>query len=802
MLTFLEPLTESVSDDTAMTQPKNYSDIKPKLYLLGIAARVKDENESEKSKEKAQSAYQMCRRHRGETPNDNFGYWRANRWCEHPSYANLHSIPIFQSLIKGAFGSYVQAEFRLDVKANANNWRGRAVEKISKGIYEILNERQWTETAKEAMFYANILKNNAFFISRFDKSKGADILPVPEYEQITYEHGGMGICTECYAAGDFTASKDGQEGGEERQGEEQDRCPECGGTALSVIDEPQRIRDQIVKAFAAKKSGESEMVVADGFDVSVWGEKAAFADIKSCDGVEWRYFAQKAELKRLYPHLELKDRPDWSYQTRLKTALKRFEAGEAYPSTEFDRTNYEVRQIWLDLICYEDYEAAPEDFYLGKECILKRGESFKERYPDGMVMGVVNREIAFIDGENKNKRVSASLWLADGLSFEGVGAKAGLSIQRTVNVLNNVAIEGETRSLKGAIIYDPMAIDGAHLEGANTNIPLRTDFTSNGQSLSNFVLPLNVSGLSSETISYMGSQMDTMQKIMGIPDVTLGEDTSADKTARGLALRARSAGSLLIPATQSAARAKELWLSHQLDIIQKYYAPEALREFSTRYGEEWQEDEIQAFFEADLDRTISIYYVPGTEVPESRFDKQARLRQDIAAGFVQMTPALAAKLAEESGYSEISGGEYETNLKLAEKRFTYVKELIEPQAAQIDEMFEAYARRLTDKTTGLPATDETGNPLPNPAVMQFADLPELQLYKQAENHRQMTEYWTQKLRELAASQNNRSKVLIRICEIMAARHNQAIFELGMKAQTLTGLQQLPNAVGREVITDN
>lgn len=202
MLTFIEPIKKE--DYSPAGETVELSDMTPKEFLLGIAKRLEKENESERAREQAQTIYQMCRRHRGETPADLFGYWRDGIWCESPDYAFLHGTNVFQMLVRGAEANYNQIDIRLDVKANRNNPQTRSAVKIARRIYEILKERQWTETARQSEFYAKILKLNAFYISRFDKSKGALAVSQPQYEPVAYEEGGSFVCPECYATGNYS----------------------------------------------------------------------------------------------------------------------------------------------------------------------------------------------------------------------------------------------------------------------------------------------------------------------------------------------------------------------------------------------------------------------------------------------------------------------------------------------------------------------------------------------------------------------------------------------------------------------
>lgn len=780
MLNFLQ--SEPTESEYVPNVPK-YSDLTPKEFFLGIAKRLKTENESTRSKTNAQYIIQMCRRHRNMTPADKFGYWKNNVWAETAGFASLHAVPIFQQLIVGAESNFAQAEIRLDITAKSNKYKG--VEKVAKDIYDALEPRQWTEISRQSAFYNAILMLNAFYISRLNKDGGENV-SVPQFNDIKYEMGGMAICSECYSPTDLGSNTE-------------QTCPQCGSDHLSIIDEPETRDDQVVAGFNQNKSGEPEMIMADGLDVSV-DPNGSPADVKSCGWIEWRQQAQKEELKRLYPHLKLEGMPVWSYQTKLKKALKRYEGGEAGVSTESDKTEFELRTIWLDVTEYEG-QIAPADLKIGEKVVIKRGDKLGEKWPKGLVLGLIDQEIAFIDTESKNKRIKSSLWISDGISFEGLGARAGLDVQRKINQLENVAMEGETRSLKGSLLYNPEVFDGHHLEGANTNIPSKQDFAQGERPLSNYAVPLQVEGLSPETLAYMASQKQTMQEIMGIPDVVLGQDTSTDKTFGGQALRSRNALGLLTPKTQSTARAKEGWIIDQLDIIQTYFSPEALRNFGLRYGAEWQDDEIRDFLEADLDEAITANYIPGTEVPESRFEKGMRLRADVAAGFIPLTPELKQKFARESNHDGIDVDNYDSNRKLAEKRFNFLKTTIEQ--GQLDEMFIRYEEAMIDPTTGMRAADQTGVPVPNPLAQQLLNAPDLTIYKFEEDGSQMVSFWSEKVRDIAGSTSTQSPMLLAMCSAMVQKHNQAIFEVGMTKGTQEGAvmaaTQAPAAIGQQML---
>lgn len=760
-----------------MMNPDKVSEMPLDRYLLNIDKLVKTEQESQESKIRAQTIIQMCRRFRGTTPSDLFGFWSNGVWADSPKFSALHGTNVFQALIQGAAAGYLQANLSLDVSAKSNNFQNRSVEKIARSIYEVLNRNQWTDGTEKDVFYASILKLNAFVISRFNKA-GGPMIKSPAFDPISFEQGGQWVCPNCYTSGSGTAQE----------------CLACG-SPISSLEDPSMMQDFTVPEFKDVPAGTVEIVVADGLDVTVDDRRGKSADITSCAWVQWRYLAAKAELKKLYPHLALKSKPEWSYNTRLKVALKKFKNGEASPESQFEKNNYEVKQTWLDLSEYEDY-VSPSDITVGN-CSLRANERLADKYPDGIVMGVVNNEVAFVDGENKNKRVKAAAWLTDPSSFYGLGARAGLPIQKKINQLDNMAMEGEARSMKGSIVYVPEAIDGAMLEGANTNIPLRPDFATGGQPLRNFMQPIEVSGLSGASLNFLSSQVETMQRVMGIPNVSLGEGDSNAQTASGQALIDRRATGLLVPAKKSEGQMKVGWLKDQLDLIQSFYSPEALLQFGARYGEEWLQDEVYAFFEANLDDAITIEIVEGSEVPETRFDKQQRLRNDVLAGLIPMTPALQSKLAQQSGYDGVDVNYFDSNHKLAQKRLAYVKEATSDP--QVEAAYQQMESMMIDPSTGQRAMDLQGNLIPNPILLQLIHTPQMAINKQAENHEQHFQFWAERTREFLSSGQQQPQVLIAVCDAMMTRHKQAAFEESTKAQALAGIMAAPPAAGNALM---
>src|SRR5258707_1345699 len=115
-------------------------------YLLELKKNL-TQNSSEQNENRIRNIVTMCRRFRGASPSDQFGYFggRGNSWLFSRAHNDLISTNLYQSLIRGAAANYLSTSVRLDVAAAQNTPRFRRIEKIARGIYRAFDQRDWDE---------------------------------------------------------------------------------------------------------------------------------------------------------------------------------------------------------------------------------------------------------------------------------------------------------------------------------------------------------------------------------------------------------------------------------------------------------------------------------------------------------------------------------------------------------------------------------------------------------------------------------------------------------------------------------
>ncbi len=779
-----------------MNKYQNKKQAEQSLTEFLLAFKQKVDNDNQRARRiRLQTMVAMCRRHRGATPSDLFGTFHPSYdiWLEHAYFGDLHGANVFQALIRGAEANYTQANVKLDIKATGNDFQNRACEKISKGIYEILNETHWTETVEQQLFYAMILKLNGFIISRFNPHKGKEKIKSPQFQEQPYETEGTYICPQCESYGDFT-SETGY------------KCQQCGNEdGLTLVNEPQQDVTDIFQGYSAEMdAGEIETIIGDGFDCDFDDSVAECSSFNKAQWFEYHYLCDKDELKRIWGHLEhLDNAPNWTLATRWKMALKRHSVMAVNPTSEMDKRLQEVREFYLESNLYADRGTEKADVKLGDKVIIKQGEDAKDIFPNGMLAIMIGEEVADVYDADFKRLIKHCVWLADPTSGHGLGAKAGLPIQKKINHLDNLNMEGIDRALRGAIVYDPQAINGTDLEGNNTNIPLRPDFALGDKQINQLFAPITTAGLSQDVVLFLQTQHDIMQKIMGVPDAAIGETDPNNVTATGQQLEAHKATGLLVPAKKSQARAMEGWLLDQLTLIKNHYTPERVKkEFGSRFGEDWLDDELEAFFTSDLDDAITISYVEGSEVPQTRAEKEAKLGAMMSAGFIPPTPSNINKLVSQSGLEGIDVGDYESNLKIAQRRWSLIQDAYKQNPEGYEMQFAQAEMMMTDPTTGQRMTDPMGNKIPNPLVSQLLSTPDLQVIPEAEDAVVQEDYWKGKTRELLGS-NNQSPLLLELSRSMILKHQQGGLQQAMVGNALTALSQAPaQQMGAEMQMNN
>lgn len=754
---------------------KKTSDKSPKEFFLDICKIFDKETNSRESKIRYEIIIQMCRKFRGATPSDLFGFWENGVWLDSPKFNKLHGTNVFQSLVRAAEAGYLQSRISLDIKALTNTIESKRIEEIARAIYEYL-ETEWTNLERQ-IFFASVLRLNAIAISYFDKTQGFDI-PIPVYVESQSVSGGTAVCVTCGYNESYIDEIPSQ-------------CPECGGQ-MEPFSEPEVTELSVVSGFTSEKSGKPCTIITDALDVTVDDSYGVSSDISKSSWVQYRRLVHKTKLKYLYPHLELNEKPKWSYPTMLKMGFKRYVNGTYYPKEDFEKELYEVKQCWIEPSLYADY-VSPVSEKIGNFTI-KQGESLVEKFPEGIMFVVVGKEIAEITGENKNRRIKSCVWLSDPSSFYGLGVRAGLQIQKKINQLDNIAMEGEARSMKGSLIYSPHAIDGSKLEGANTNIPLRPEFSTNGVPLNHFIREIEVSGLSQQSLMFLSSQVDTMQRVMGIPDVLLGEGDSRVKTATGQQLVAQRAMGLFIPPKKSEAEMKRGWFRDQLDLIQKYMSPVSLKRYGTMWGESWTEEDLEIFFQVNLDDILNISITNDSEIPETRAEKQAKLRNDIAAGFIPLTPQIQMKLIQQSGYDSLDVGDFYSNDRLAQYRYSKLLSI-----AANEEILSQFEIANSAMESGqIPSVNEAGQKMANPLVETVLQDKVFRVMDETEQHQQHISFWSAKARKHAASDAPEAQFLVAACEEMVVKHKLAAFNVSARESSLAGLSQAPVEAGSAV----
>lgn len=775
-----QPNPNPPQSNTQTGQPAEPSKLPLDKYLLSLKKNLTD-TYKDQAETRINNIVTSCRRYRGSSPSDLFGFFSGRGWATHKAHFELHSTNQFQSLITGASVSYLSAKIQLDVTATSQDPRSRSIEKISKGIYKTIDTRDWNEISEKQMFFGGVLQLNYIIESRFNKDCDDEKLKIPKFSQVPMTTGGQYVCK------NYQCNQNGPMSDIEQNG----ACPQCQ-SPVEVLSPPVTQPVDVHTGYDEIPAGATEMEVSGGWYWEVDPGNTECSNIKKARWVKKYQIVHVDELKRKYPHLKCEARTPFSYAMKWILAFERGKDNALGIEGKEDLEKREVQKFWFDKDMVEGYISP--SFYQVGNFQIQPGQKLTDVCPDGLVTAFTGEEICYIDNEDKRNTLTAGCWKDDPTSFTGLGVLSAIPIQKKINRLENILWEGLTRSMFGSVIYNPEAFENGKLEGNNRNIALKKGWPQN-QPIDYYFRELNISGFSPQVQEYLQLQFDLMQKIMGVPDAAIGEADTSNTTYGGQQLLANRATGLVIPAKKSQAKAKEDWLLQQLQLVQKYYAPERIVKMGGRFGEAWTEEDIQAFMSADLCNEIIIEYKEGSEVPQTRAEQEQKLGALYGLGVFQegnpTKPEILKELVDLSGVNvSIDFNGYDSNNKLAERRYEIMKEAIDsnPNADQIFMQMQAAA--------GI--NPQTGQPNPNPFIGQILANPTMQVGPDSENHQQMIDFWSRQMRNEKANIKT-SVAFVAGMQSMIWAHQNAATQAGMTQNAIAGVSQLPSTLGAKAV---
>jgi hypothetical protein len=486
------------------------------------------------------------------------------------------------------------------------------------------------------------------------------------------------------------------------------KCLNCGSEIFRDIDtsdEP----DTII-GYDDIPNGQNQWTVPNPVGIIVSMQASC---IEETPFLKWKQLILRSVLQEKFKGLDL---PSTGTSTELRYISNQQKATPAADNTivggettnNTDQTGRELellefQQIWLDYPLYCDIQF-DEDIPLGRGKTLKAGQKLGELYPDGIYYARCGDLVVDLWNEDKNRKWSSSPYSLRAGSMYGSGSHTALSDQEIINDIttlkmanawsNGVPMEFVDKNVITELSSDPTV----PTEFDGTQLPPGRDVIGGAYERAPAVsLSAEIYGIVDKSESSIQNKIGAMSGsgAGGLQDSQKWGDTAtAISIKRDLAVGRFSPDLELMADQLDREQAYQFLLNEQ-----EFFTPKQWEEVKGEYDDV----ALKTFIDADVRRDFIITVSPGSYMPKSDAQMQAKLN-----AYLQVFPLLAqsnnpellAYTAETFGIPEHLGG---WNSDRA-------------HAKKVIKRFEALAEMFVEQYGDLPTNDLSPVPDPSGAV--------------------------------------------------------------------------------------
>lgn len=729
---------------------------------------------------RTQVTISLHRRFRGASLSDRIGrfipggtgLWRGDMEGDLDG-VELKTVNIVKPGVKMALSALNSARVQINNEAANKQPRLRGAANVADGICQWLDENpeHWSDNLESR--YNELIQTGygAFIRTRHNPRKQSDYVETEEWEEQEEPTPGEYACT-CGASGTFES---------EDLEAEQVKCPHCGQQAevtkapeMAPVAKPGK-REQF-------NPGDLETTVSSCLEHRVDERNSQGGNLDRATWFEHHYLVTEDELAAEFPSFSFgAESADWSYPLKWKWAL---ETGDDvfsynYQSDEFRRRR-ERRDIYL---LPEEYafRIEPEDWQLldGKGKVIfevKRGDRLSEKLPHGFCFSLIGEILApYLREVDFRHEWSYGGFIPDAYSFWCQPLVELLQIQDDWNTLYTIDMQHRERNSLNQLMYYRDAFDFDDFN--HELVPSAEGWTlPDGRQMSHYFSQLNATPMT-EAVSGLQFLFQILPYVGGAPPEAIGADPpgkQGDNYSAQL-LRKQSMLGQLQPAGVSKAGCKVHAFRNHMRLAQQMWPEERFQYLRTRFGEEWKDDDVQAFLECNFDRDIITDYLEGTEIPTTLIDRIIKLESAIQRYIDAQMPPPEELLRQWFDLNNIDydAGRVEADERLADARYETIK-------GGLRELSGTLSDQPTVTMDPMTGQEVEG---PSPLVQAVMSHPQLRVLPK-EQHSVAIQFYVSRETALM-SQEMPDMNLIECLELMIKKHEMKGVEQG---QTETATQ--------------
>ena len=381
--------------------------------------------------------------------------------------------------------------------------------------------------------------------------------------------------------------------------------------------------------------------------------------------IKWKQLILRSVLQSKFPGMEFSSSTSSIELRYITDQQKATPAGMFTNGFEEGNTNttgrelelLEFQQIWLDYPVYCNVKF-DEDMPLARGKTLPKGKTLGEAYPNGFYFARVGDIVPDMWNEDKNRKWTSSPYGMRPGSMYGTGSAIALSQQELINDLKTLEMANAWSNGVPREFVDPAIIKEL---SADPQIPTNVDMSgADGDIIGRAYAQAAPQALSAEVYGLEDNAKSSMQNIIGAMSGQgaggLQDSQKWGDTATAISIKRDLAVGRFSPDLELMADQLDRQQAYQfLENEQQYFTPRQWEKLKGDFGDE----ALKAFLACDIRRDLIITISPGSYMPKSDAQMQAKTMaySQVLPIFAQMqNPELIAYAAEVFGIPEHLGG--------------------------------------------------------------------------------------------------------------------------------------------------
>jgi hypothetical protein len=654
------------------------------------------------------------KRYRGETLGDRIGRWnyKTNNYVE-PTLDlqpfNIYTDNIVKPKVRANAAVMSQAKIAVTCDPRVQTTRAKKNALICQRITDWGDDTLWTTDVSLHINEMKQLTHGVFIKSFWNEQKEGRPYKAKDWQDAEFDAPMQVSCVKCRSTSYLESlEQDEHDTVEQDTAIETPPCPECGG-ATEILAPKSKTAIPISTTSTKIQSGDNDLEIHPSLEYRVDEKRSQGAKLANCGWIMRYHLMSKFEIEQEFGDVEIQDPDDWPYPLKWLYTLQ---TGTSYPFKGYRQTQETIKQLalfpvrryyftpeWLaGYTAGREYRHDPKDGALfeikdgenARDVVLRMSEADAQERgrpntKKGLCVCLSGRRILGFQLVDFRKETEFTYFVSDPYSFWPLCYSELETSQHLVNQ-TLTAIGNQVQSNQNIGVFDRESYDDDDLSGEKNQIYTRD---GNDKPISETFGVIPALPVTSDTWTLYQAMKGASEEASMVSKEMQGQPTQVKTFGQAQLNRDMSVG-VLTPAQQSTAKAKVGVMAQQCLIAQEHWTPDRLQELCDTAEGIITDEDIETWFQSDLEADVVFSYREGSEMPKSfgeRRDDIAYVSNYIAtwAGLVPgiATPELAMdminRVSDLSTIDDIDLRNAETDKEVAEVRYTIIVQGLEKE---------------------------------------------------------------------------------------------------------------------------